>query len=418
MRLRTSLLLIPLALAATACRKEAPPVEAKVEARPVESEPPPQEEPAATSPSESGGLDRIATAAQDGDRAKLRENWSTEELVDELQRRGLLEKLDAVARARVMAAVDEHFDLLSSYLIQRIGESRKVVMTTIVPETKIHLVYERTRQDDGSRDTIIRYWLRERDGRMQLIDCEDLTLGYRASVLVLGLVAPADSPWQPPLLALLEKLKQAGGENPFDVAVTVAAEVDALLATAPPADLRAFALKLKGERLIMEDKPEAALKVIAEFAAIQPKSPWADFLLGLALTNLQRDFEAITAFNRYAKIAGWDATTHSYVAWCHYTAGDESSALKHAMAGLALNRNATDCLLTAVLSTKPADMAGLAEHFKATFDHETTYEYVIDQAIGMEEEAIARAVFDLLRQQLPESKLVATYEKKLEQAGK
>ena len=198
----------------------------------------------------------------------------------------------------------------------------------------------------------------------------------------------------------------------------MAAEVDALLAASPPDDLRAFALKLKGERLIMEDKPEEALKVIGEFAAIQPKSPWADFLLGLALTNLQRDFEAITAFNRYAKFAGWDATTHSYVAWCHYTAGDESSALKHAMAGLALNRNATDCLLTAVLSTKPEDMAGLAGHFKATFDHENTYEYVIDQAIGMEEEAIARAVFDLLRQQLPESKLVATYEKKLEQAGK
>ena len=118
-------------------------------------------------------------------------------------------------------------------------------MTTVVPETNIHLVYERTRQDDGSRDTIIRYWLRERDGRMQMVDCEDLTLGHRASVLVLGLVAPAGSPWQQPLLALLEKLKQAGGENPFDVAVAVADEVDSLLAASPPDDLRAFALKLK-----------------------------------------------------------------------------------------------------------------------------------------------------------------------------
>ena len=79
MRLRTSFLLIPLALASTACRKEAPPVEAKVEAKPVESEPPPQEEPAAASPSESGGLDRIATAAQDGDCAKTgpRKSWWT-----------------------------------------------------------------------------------------------------------------------------------------------------------------------------------------------------------------------------------------------------------------------------------------------------------------------------------------------------
>ncbi|MCW1925527.1 hypothetical protein OKA05_23415 [Luteolibacter arcticus] len=413
-----SLLFVPLILGTSSCRKESPSAPANPPAATTEADKPPSpeaaeedKEPSATNSSPSA-RDQIAAAAKDGDREKLRGNWSTGSLVDELERRGFLGELDAAAKARAKAAIDEHFDLLASYLEKRIGETHRPYMTTVVPP-EIHLHVERTRQNDGSRDTVIRYWFREHDGRMQLVDCEDVMLGYRASTLILGLVAPADRPWRQPLLDLMAKISQADTQSTFELSVTVADEVEALLAANPPDDLKAFALKLKAERLIAQGKPADALKVIKDFASLEPKSPWADFLRGLALMNLHRSFEAITAFNRYGTTAGWDATAHDYIAWCHFSEGDEKSALAHAKQGLELNKNAIGCLVTAVCASKPADVAGLAGYFKASFDAENTYEYVMDQVIRMRDPSVAKALFGLLEKELPKSKLIATYRKKL-----
>jgi tetratricopeptide (TPR) repeat protein len=333
-------------------------------------------------------------------------------LVEELERRGYLGELDAAAKARAKAAIDEHFDLLASYLEKRIGESRRMYLATVTPPG-LHYEVIRTRQNDGSRDTVMRFWYREHEGRMQLVDCEDASLGYRASTLVLGLVAPQELPWVKPLLSLMEKINQAGSESTFEVSVTTANEVEALLAANPPDDLKAFALKLKAERLIMQRKHADALKVIKEFASFEPKSPWADFLRGLALMNLHRGFEAVTAFNRYGETAGWDATVHEYLGWSYYYQGDEKSALEHAKKGLDLNKDAYGCLLTAVCASKPADIAGLAGYFKDTFDAEYAYEYVMEQIVEMDDPAIPKAVLALLEKELPKSRLVATYRRKL-----
>ena len=164
----------------------------------------------------------------------------------------------------------------------------------------------------------------------------------------------------------------------------------------------------------MQREHKEALKVINEFSSTEPKSPWADFLRGIALMNSHRGFEALTAFNRYAQNAGWDASTHEYVGWCHYSLGNEKEALHHAKLGLEMNRNAVGCLVTAVIASKPADIAGLSEYFRNTFDAENTFEHVIEQVIGMEDQAAAKAVFGLLEKELPDSKLVATYRTKLE----
>jgi tetratricopeptide (TPR) repeat protein len=164
----------------------------------------------------------------------------------------------------------------------------------------------------------------------------------------------------------------------------------------------------------MQRKPAEALKAIKEFASFEPKSPWADFLRGLALMNQHRGFEAISAFNRYGETSGWDATAHEYAAWCYYSQGDEKSALEHAKKGLELNKDAIGCLVTAVCASKPAEIAGLAGYFKNSFDAENTFEYVMEQIIGMKDPAIPKAVFALMEKELPKSKLIATYRKKLE----
>ena len=419
MRPPAVLLLVPLVLAAAACRKET-----SAAANPPAAEPGKPE--AASSPEATGEAeappsagssgnvsDELFAAAKDGDREKLLRLWSTQALMEELERRGCLGEPDAAAKTRVKAALDEHFDLLASYLEKRIGESRKVYLTSeLSPGHHYELI--RTRQNDGSRDTAMRLWYRETEGRKQLVDCEDISLGYRASTLVLGLVAPQDQPWVKPLLGLMGKLKEAGDESPFEASTTVADEVEALLAANPPDDLKAFAYKLKAERLIMQRKPADALKGIKEFASFEPKSPWADFLRGLAYMNLHRGFESITAFNRYGETAGWDATAHEYIAWCHFSGGDEKSALAHAKKGLELNKDAIGCLVTAVCASKPAEIAGLAGYFKNSFDAENTYEYVMEQIVGMDDPAIPKAVLALLEKELPKSKLIATYRKKLE----
>ena len=420
MRPPAALLLVPLVLGAAACRKESPAAAkppgadsakpAAAASTATESE---SEKEAAPSSDSSTSVDEIAAAAKDGDREKLLRRWSTESLVGELERRGYLGELDAAAKARAKAAIDEHFDLLASYLEKRVGESRRMLLTTMIPPGLYYQVV-RTRQNDGSHDTVMRFWYREHEGRMQLVDCEDDSLGYRASTLILGLVAPQDQPWVKPLLALMEKINQAGSESTFEVSATVADEVEALLAANPPDDLKAFAYKLKAERLIMESKPAEALKAIKEFALLDPKSPWADFLLGLALMNLHRDFEAITAFNRYGENAGWDAHVHEYAAWCYFSQGDEKSALAHAKKGLELNKDALGCLVTAVYASKPAEIPGLAVYFKNSFDAERTYEYVMEQAVEMKDPAVPKAVLALLETELPKSKLIATYRKKLE----
>jgi tetratricopeptide (TPR) repeat protein len=419
MRPSAALLLVPLVLGAAACRKE---TSAATKPPAADSGKPEAEGPAvATGESEAtpsaassaNVSDELFAAAKDGDREKLRRLWSTKSLVEELERRGYLDKLDAAAKTRAKAAIDEHFDLLASYLEKRIGESRKVHLTSVIPPG-LHHELIRTRQDDGSRDTVMRFWYRESEGHIQLVDCEDISLGYRASTLVLGLVAPQEQPWVKPLLGLMEKIKEAGSESSFGVSATVADEVDALLAANPPADLKAFAYKLKAERLIMQSKPADALKAIKEFASFEPKSPWADFLRGLAYMNLHRGFEAVSAFNRYGEASGWDATAHEYAAWCHYYEGDEKSALEHARKGLELNKNAIGCLVTAVCASKPAEIAGLSGYFKNSFDAENTYKYVMEQIVEMDDPAIPKAVLALLEKELPKSKLIATYRKKLE----
>jgi tetratricopeptide (TPR) repeat protein len=419
MRPPAALFLVPLVLTAAACRKETsaaanPPAEesGKTEAGTSATATGNAEAPP-SSGSSANVSDELFAAAKDADREKLRRLWSTQALVEELERRGCLGKPDAAAMTRVKAALDDHFDLLASYLEKRIGETRKVHLTS-EPSPGLHYELIRTRQNDGSRDTVMRFWYRESEGGKQLIDCEDITLGYRASTLVLGLVTPQEQPWLKPLLGLMEKLKEAGNDSPFEISTTVADEVDALLAANPPDDLKAFAYKLKAERLTMQRKPADALKAIKEFASFEPKSPWADFLRGLAYMNQHRGFESITAFNRYGETAGWDATAHEYIAWCHYSEGDEKSALAHAKQGLELNKDAIGCLVTAVCASKPAEVAGLAGYFKNSFDAENTYEYVMEQIVDMDDPAIPKAVLALLEKELPNSKLIATYKKKLE----
>jgi hypothetical protein len=249
MRPPAALLLVPLVLAAAGCRKEtsaaAHPPAAK--SGKLETTVPPATdgvEAASAVVSSANVSDELFAAAKDADREKLFRLWSTQVLVEELERRGYLGKLDETAKARAKAAIDEHFDLLASYLEKRIGESRRPLLMTVVAPG-VHYEVIRTRQNDGARDTAMRFWYRESDGRKQLIDCEDISLGYRASTLVLGLVAAQDQQWVKPLLALMEKLNQAGNESPFEVSTTVADEVEALLAANPPDDLKAFAYKLR-----------------------------------------------------------------------------------------------------------------------------------------------------------------------------
>jgi hypothetical protein len=417
MRPPAALLLVPLVLAAAACRKEAaapanPPAATSDKPNAAASTAT-EGEPAPPSGSSTNVRDEIAAASKDGDREKLLRHWSTESLVEELERRGFLGELDAAAKARAKVAIDEHFDLLASYLEKRIGESHRTFLTTVIPPD-LHYEVVRTRQNDGSRDTVMRFWYREHEGRMQLVDCEDASLGYRASTLILGLVSAQEQPWVKPLLSLMEKINQAGSESTFEVSVTVANEVEALLAANPPDDLKAFVHKLKAERLIMQRKPAEAIKAIKEFASFEPKSPWADFLRGLALMNLHRGFEAVTAFNRYGETAGWDSSAHEYVAWSYYYQGDEKSALAHAKKGLELNKDAIGCLVTAACASKPAEIADLAGYFKNSFDAERTYEYVMEQIVGMDDPAIPKAVLALIEKELPKSKLIATYRKKLE----
>ena len=129
--------------------------------------------------------------------------------------------------------------------------------------------------------------------------------------------------------------------------------------------------------------------------------------------NLQRGFEATTAFNRYGETAGWDASAHEYAAWCYYSQGDEKSALAHAKKGLELNKDSIGCLVTAVCASKPADIPALAVYFKNSFDAERTYGDVLEQIAGMKDPAIPKAVLALLEKELPKSKLIATYRKKL-----
>ncbi|MCW1887628.1 tetratricopeptide repeat protein [Luteolibacter flavescens] len=413
MRCLSSLIAVPLVLGAVSCRKESstqpgPPV-ATPETAATETTTADEE----VNDKSANIHEEVAAAAKDGDREKLLRLWSTGALVDELVSRGYLGEPDAEAKSRAKAAIDEHSDLLASYLEKRIGESWQPYMTSVTTSGLQVSIY-RTRQEDGSRDTVMRFWYRSHEGRTQLVDCEDMTLGYRASTLLLGLVAPAELSWRQPLLDLMAKISQAGSESTFVVAAAVGDEADALIAANPPDELKAFAYKLKAERLLMEGKPADALKAIKEFAAASPGSPWAEFLRGMALMYLHREFEAITAFNSYGKLAGWDATAHDYIAWCHYMEGNEKSAIEHAKQGLLLNKDMTGCLLTMVCSSKPAEIAQLGSYFKNTFDSEQTYAYVLDETMDMDDPGVPKAVFSLMETELPKSGLLEDYRKKVQ----
>src|SRR5687767_12728565 len=101
MRFPAAFLLIPIVLAAGACKKSGSPGDEK--AAPAQAESPaPEPEATATGESETPVVDRIAAAARDGDREKLRQHWPTEALVEVLEKRGILAEPDAAARSRAM----------------------------------------------------------------------------------------------------------------------------------------------------------------------------------------------------------------------------------------------------------------------------------------------------------------------------
>ncbi|MCW1885101.1 hypothetical protein OKA04_10210 [Luteolibacter flavescens] len=352
---------------------------------------------------------KLGIAARKGDMVAYQECLSVDAMVRHLEAKELISFRDDKQRAAFIKGAEGSMGKSAGNL----SFDRHVISR--LEETAPNQLLAYTRQYDNEFQTVtkMRWWLVKEDKAWRAYDFEELSQGVRASTMmgaVAGNLKGKIAPWMAPMTAMATAMQDLHSGDLVEKLTTVQKHAEEILKHSPPQEVEIVARQMVVTGLIMNGESEKVLEEIDALEKLPNPSPGIYFQKGLALAGLERFAEARTAYQTYADLLGWDSDAHEMMADAYYAEDKKAEALDHALKGLADNKESEGCLATASVSSGPEKVGELAPYFDAMPDPEVAYETAIDHALELEDEAVAKALLEMLKAKSPKSDLIEIYE--------
>lgn len=282
-------------------------------------------------------------------------------------------------------------------------ERGKVVNVDVVNDSQI-IVYSRMFCDEEGTSSKYRWWMvKTGEGKWVFYDYEDLDESMRFSTLVGIAVAEAAGgdasklPWMSDYKLMQQQMMSGDVES-------LLVSVDKVLKYKIPAVYEANTRMYKAAALGAVERYEDGIKQLDTVATLLPDSVSHLYMKATYLSALDRDDEALKAFDEYVAVLGWDSDVHELVADIYIARGDMEKAEEHWKKGLADNPNAYGCMATAADGLPDERKEELVAYLEAAKYKAKAYENVLAYLFDLENLERAKWLVGVMKTNLKDEK--------------